>query len=191
MSLSSRRTAAVRAMSCSTSLTEVQQLGELRPGRHQGPADHLVRAGSLAGPDERAAAAAAPCGHVTGRLEALQRLTHRGPAHLEHGGQLPLGRQPLAGDELTERDGRDEPLRDALPRGLQRDRRQQRAERFRLGRAGRPGDGHDRTCWRPRARGVPGRPPAAKNPAIVRAPRTMLASSTASSGAWMLRAVGP
>jgi len=129
----------------------------LSPGRHQGAADHLVRAGALARPDERATAAAAPGGHVASGLEPLQRLADCGPADLQHGGEFSFGRQPLAGDELAERDGRDEPFRDALARGPQRDRRKQRAERL-AGRPGRAGGRHDRTRRRPRARPEPGRP---------------------------------
>src|SRR6185369_9091613 len=107
------------------------------------------------------------------------------PADLQHGRQVPLSGQPLAGDELAERDGRDEAFGDTLPRGPQRDRGQQRAERL-IG-------GRHRAASCPS--GSPGRPPAAKKPAMnlarVCAPRTMLASSTASSLAWMLRAAGP
>ena len=156
----------------------VKQLGQLIPGRPEGALDHLVGTRTRAGLDEGAAAAAAPGGHVARGLQPLQRLAHRGPAHLQRGGQVPLGGQALARLELAERDRGDQPLGDPFARGAHRHRGQQGPEGF--GRVG--GLGH---C----------RPPFVKNPAmnraIVRAPDTMLASSTASSVPWMLRDRGP
>ena len=132
---------------------EVEDLGELGPGRNQRPADHLVGIGSPVGLDERPAAAAALGGHVPGRLQPLQRLPHAGPADLEHGGQLALGGQPLPGHELAERDRGDDPLGDPLARGPHRDRGQQRAEPWSLdGFAGvlghRPGSPRAGRRWR-------------------------------------------
>jgi hypothetical protein len=95
-------------------LAEFEQLGKFLPGGDERPADHLVGVGPQIGRHERAAAAAAPGPHVTGRLQPLDGLPHGRPAHFQHGGEIPLGRQPLAGDELAERDRGHEALSDAL-----------------------------------------------------------------------------
>jgi len=62
-------------------------------------------------------------------VQPLQRLPHGRAAHLERGGQLALGRQPLARLELAERDRRHEPVGDPLASRPHRHRLQQRAER--------------------------------------------------------------
>ena len=69
----------------------VQQFGQLVPGRAQRALDHLVGTRTRAGLDEGAATAAAPGRHVARGQQSLQRLAHRGPAHLQRGGQVPLG----------------------------------------------------------------------------------------------------
>jgi hypothetical protein len=106
----------------------VQQLDQFVPGRVQGALDHLVGSRTRAGLDERSAATAAPGGHIARGLQPLQRLAHRGPAHLQRGGELPLGGQPLAGDELPERDGGDQALGDPLARRAHRHGDQQGTE---------------------------------------------------------------
>src|SRR5262249_26018154 len=108
-------------------------------------------------------------------LQSLERLAHRCPAHLEHRGQVALRRQPLVGYELAKGDGGHDPLGDALARCRHRDRREV------LGHLAGP---------------VPARlADPAKKPAMTLASAwarvTILASSTASSTAWMLRARGP
>ena len=106
----------------------VQDLSQLVPGPDQRALDHLVGACPPAGLDEGTAASAAPGGHVAGGLQSMQRLAHRVPAHLQGGGELPLGGQPLARLELAERDRGDQSLGDPLARGAHRHRHQQGAE---------------------------------------------------------------
>jgi hypothetical protein len=108
-------------------LPEVEDLAQLVPGG-EGAGDHLVGLRADARLDESAAAPAPAGGDVAGRMQALQRLPDGGPADLQRGRELALGRQRLAGHELAERDRGHEPLGDPLARRPQRQRGQQRAE---------------------------------------------------------------
>ena len=122
------RPAAVRAISCSISWRNWSS--SVRSCQAGISVRRIIssESGRRIGADERAAAAAPPGPYVAGRLQPLNGLPHGRPAHFQHGGELPLGRQPLAGDELAERDRGHETLGDALARTAHGNRRQQRAE---------------------------------------------------------------
>ena len=167
-------------------LTEVEQPLEPVPSGQQRSADHLggVRAPTLQ--DERPAVAAATHVHVSERREPLDGLAHRGPADVQHRGEVALGRQPLAGHEFAESDRGDDPVRDVLARAPH-------AYRLEDGRTVGRG-GREPTLCRLAGghRSSPGVAyHAAMNRAIVRAPATMLARSTDSSVPWMFFADGP
>ena len=68
------------------------------------PAERSEIALELRPGDERAAAPPDRAPQQAARLERLQRLTHRHAADAVLGGELALGRQPVAGREPTLRD---------------------------------------------------------------------------------------
>ena len=58
------------------------------------------------------------------RLQALECLAHRRPAHFQHRGEVALGWQPLIGHKLPERDRGHDSLGNPLAGSLERDRGQ-------------------------------------------------------------------
>ena len=137
-------------------------------------------------------------GHIASGRQPRYRLPDGGPAHGERRGQLPLRRQPLARHELAQRDGGHQPVGDMLPGIPQPEWREQLRDQ----RITDEGQVHDRTAstghrrFRTLATGsTQGRSSAAdqlmRNRARVRAPATMLDSSTASSMPWMRVVTGP
>ncbi len=122
---------------------EIEDLGQLSPGRHQRSRNHAVGVRALAGQHKGAAAAASFGRDITRRLQSLQGLTDCRPADLEQAREFTFGGQTLIRHEFPKRDRGPDPLGDPFSRRAYGHRREQRAERLIRGLVGH---GRDTSC---------------------------------------------